>query len=329
MININEILAEVIYKDIDLPEPKPIITIKDRTIATLQNFICITGLPKSYKTTFAMHFIASGLANKTIFDISVKVAKNDKIILVDTETGIHEFSKQIKNLKKALRVNELPDNFAAYLFRKYEPDTIIQAIEQLIIKEQPKLLFIDNLTELVINPNDMIESKKIIQFLKRMTSEHNLVIVTLLHLGKSNPNNSLGNLGSYAARGCQSELKVSYDKETNLTTLEPILMRSDLYFEPIQIFFNTDTKSFEQNLEVKQAKKNSRKFILMDLTKDEHLTRLSIVFMHNKHIVYAELVEELKKIYGVGTNIAKQQILPYLLGNKFLFKDTKGVYNFN
>jgi FMN phosphatase YigB (HAD superfamily) len=85
MININEILAEVIYKDIDLPEPKPIITIKDRTIATLQNFICITGLPKSYKTTFAMHFIASGLANKTIFDISVKVAKNDKIILVDAD----------------------------------------------------------------------------------------------------------------------------------------------------------------------------------------------------------------------------------------------------
>lgn len=328
MIEIHNILADTLFNDIELPEQKPIITIKDKTIATLQNFICLTGLPKSYKTTFAFHFIASGLSNKTIFDISVKINKSDKICLIDTETGVHEFSKQIKTLKRTLRVNKLPENFSAYLFRKYDPDIIIMAIEKIIELEKPKILFIDNLTELVINPNDMIESKKIIQFLKKVTSEHNLVIVCLLHLGKSNPNNSLGNLGSYAARGCQSELKVSYDKETNLTTLEPILMRSDLYFDPIQIFWNPDKKEFEQNLEIKAAKKNSRKFVLMDLTNDDHMKRLGVVFIDHKEIIYNELVEEIKKIYGVGTNIAKQQIIPYLLGNKFLFKD-KGIYKFN
>lgn len=328
MENIENILIETVYKDIDLPEPPPIITIKNRVIATAQNFICINGLPKSYKTTFAFHFIASGLMNKTIFDISVKINKNDKIILVDTETGVHEFAKQIKTLKRTLKTKNLPPNFNAYLFRKYEPETIILAIERIIITEKPKILFIDNLTELVINPNDMIESKKIIQFLKRITSEHNLVIVTLLHLGKTNPNNSLGNLGSYAARGCQSELKVSYDKDTNLTTLEPILMRSDLYFEPIQIFWSAEEKEFKQNLEVRATKKSSRKFVLMDITKEDHLNRLTVVFMNYKEIIYNELVEEIKKIYGVGTNIAKQQIIPYLLGNKYLFKD-KGIYKFN
>jgi len=327
MEDIKQIVIETIYQDIDREEPKPIITIKNRTVATLQNFICITGLPKSYKTTFAFHFIASALTNKNIFDISVKIDPADKLILVDTETGVHEFSKQVKNLKRTIEKNNLPTNFSAHLFRKYEPETIINSIEYLIVNEKPKILFIDNLTELVINPNDMIESKKIIQFLKRMTSEHNLVIVTLLHLGKSNPNNSLGNLGSYAARGCQSELKVSYDKETNLTTLEPILMRSDLYFDPIQIYWDQDKKEFLQNLEV-TVKKSSRKFILMDLTKEDHMKRLAVIFMQYKEIIYNELVEEIKKLYGVGTNIAKQQIIPYLLGNKYIFKD-KGIYTYN
>jgi hypothetical protein len=327
MEDIKQIVIETIYQDIDREEPKPIITIKNRTVATLQNFICITGLPKSYKTTFAFHFIASALTNKNIFDISVKIDPADKLILVDTETGVHEFSKQVKNLKRTIKKNNLPTNFSAHLFRKYEPETIINSIEYLIVNEKPKILFIDNLTELVINPNDMIESKKIIQFLKRMTSEHNLVIVTLLHLGKSNPNNSLGNLGSYAARGCQSELKVSYDKETNLTTLEPILMRSDLYFDPIQIYWDQDKKEFLQNLEV-TVKKSSRKFILMDLTKEDHMKRLAVIFMQYKEIIYNELVEEIKKLYGVGTNIAKQQIIPYLLGNKYIFKD-KGIYTYN
>ena len=173
----------------------------------------------------------------------------------------------------------------------------------------------------------MIESKKMIQFLKRITSEYNLVIVSLLHLGKSNPNNSLGNLGSYASRGCQSEIKVSYDKETNLTTLEPVLMRSDLYFEPIQIFWNPDKKEFEQNLLVQPKQKSSRKFVLMDLTNEDHYKRLTVIFMNHYELIYNELIEDIKKLYGIGTNIAKQQVLPYLLGNGFLTKD-KGIYKF-
>jgi hypothetical protein len=323
-MDLTNIILDSEYKDIDIPIPIPIITISKKTVATEQNFICLNGLPKSYKTTFALHFIAAAIIKKPIFEIEVNLKPNDKICLIDTESGVFEFSKQMKLLKKTIHKNNLPENFTAYLFRKYEPEIILAAIEQIILNDSPKLMIIDNLTELVINPNDMIESKKVIQFLKRITAEHNIVIVCLLHLGKSNPNNSLGNLGSYAARGCQSELKVSYDKDTNLTTLEPILMRSDLYFQPIQIFFDIESKSFIQNLEVKPAKKSSRKFVLMDLTKDEHINRLNVVFYNGtKKFEYNELVEEIKKIYGVGNNIAKQQIIPYLRGNKFIFTDEK------
>lgn len=325
-MTINDVLSDAFYIDIEYPQQTPIIQIQGKTVATEQNFINICGLPKSYKTTFMFKFIESALSNKEIFDIKVNVLPTDKIIVIDTEQGKTEYYRQIKNLKKSLKVNNLPLNFQSYLFRKYEPDVIIQSIYSLVEIERPKILFIDNLTELVFNPNDMVESKKVIQFLKTLTATFNLVIVCLLHLGKQNLM-SLGSLGSYADRGCQSSLKVIHDKDNNCTTLESVLMRSDLYFNSISIRYDADIKDFVQ-LGEQPKKENKRKFILMDLTNEDHNNRIRIIFLKNDAIIYSELVEVIKSIYGVGTNIAKQQIIPYLIGNEFLLTN-KGIYTKN
>lgn len=323
---INEILNDALYLDLDYPAQMPVIQIQNKTIATAENFICLNGLPKSYKTTFMFKFIESALSGNIVFDIKVNLKKTDTIIVVDTEQGKQEYYRQIKNLKKSLRINKLPDNFKSYLFRKYEPDVIIKSIYELVDLNRPKLLFIDNLTELVFNPNDMIESKKVIQFLKTITAQFNVVIVCLLHLGKQNLM-SLGSLGSYADRGCQSSLKVVHDKESNITTMEATLMRSDLYFNPINITYDNDLKEFKQMDQIPK-KENKRKFILMDLNDADHNNRIRIIFIKNDAIIYSELVEAIKGIYGVGTNIAKQQIIPYLVGNEFI-ETNKGIYKVN
>jgi len=324
---INEVLSEALYFDQELPTPPPVIQIGGKICATAGNFICISGLPKSRKTTFSTLMIASAFLKKPVFDMVVNLDPADKIILIDTEQGVYDFSKQIKLLKHTIGSKKLPDNFSAYLFRKYDPDVILNSIYTLVNEQKPKILFIDNLTELVINPNDMVESKKVIQFLKLLTGEFNIVIVCLLHLSKSNLQ-TLGNLGSYADRGAQSVIKVSIDKETQISTLEPILLRSDMYFDPISILYDQDLKEYTQTAHTSEKPKSTRKFILMDLTDQDHFNRLGVVFIDNKKIIYGELVEEIKKIYGVGTNIAKQQIIPYLLGNKYMLSE-KGVYEFN
>jgi hypothetical protein len=126
-MQINEVLNDALYLDIDYPQQLPIIQIQGKTVATEQNFINLVGLPKSYKTTFMFKFIESALSGKEIFDIKVNVKTTDKIIVVDTEQGKIEYYRQIKNLKKSLRVNKLPDNFKSYLFikqfRLYEDST--------------------------------------------------------------------------------------------------------------------------------------------------------------------------------------------------------------
>ena len=325
-IDINEILKDAHFIDADLPTPPPVVSIQGKTIATAGNFITINGLPKSRKTTFATFAIAAAILQRPLFDISVNLEKDEKIIIVDTEQGIYDFTRQIKLLKNILKTKTLPDQLSAYLFRKYEPDQILNSVYVLIKEQRPKILIIDNLTELVINPNDMAESKKVIQFLKRITAEFNCVVICLLHLAKSNLQ-ALGNLGSYADRGAQSVLKVSIDKETQTSTIEPTLMRSDLYFNPITIGWNEESKQYEQTDSPTEKPKSSRKFILMNLTDTDHRNRLAVIFRTNKEIIYGELVEEVKKIYGVGTNIAKQQIIPYLAGNSYL-KSEKGIYTY-
>ena len=324
MINYNDILNDTLYKDEDIIPPDPIIKINEHIIGVPQNFITINGLPKSRKTTFAMFFIASGLTGRKFFDIEVKILPDEKIILFDTEQSVFDFSRQIRILKNAINSNKLPDNFSAYLFRKYEPKDILNSM-YLVIKEQmPKLIIIDNLTELVINPNDMSEAKAVIQFLKKITAEFNTTCVCLLHLNKNNML-SIGNLGSMADRGAQSVLKVTHDKESGASTLEPVFLRSSNHFAPISINYNTELKKYEQTqTSVKETSR--KKFVLATLNDSDHFNRLNIIFNISPQLTYSELIEEIKRLYGVGTNVAKQQILPYLVGNKII-KNNKGIYN--
>ena len=319
---INEIIEHSLFLDEEITQPPPILTIDNKTIATEGNFITISGQPKSRKTTFAFFMIASGLLQKSIFNIQLNLNADEKIILIDTEQSIFDFARQIKILKFTLKCKKLPLNFSAYLFRQYEPDQIIEAITLIMERDRPKVLILDNLTELVINPNDIPESKKIIQFLKRITAQYNCCIITLLHNSKST-NNTLGNLGSYADRGAQSTLRATIDKDTDIFTLEPVFMRSDAYFKPINVFYNKENNQYEQTETA--PKKESKKFNVNNFDEADHINRIGAIFRTQKEISYAELVEEIKQIYGIGTNGAKQKIIPYLTGNNFI-KSNKGIY---
>ena len=321
-MDIQPIISAALFKDSKLIEQVPIITIDNKVVATYENAICISGLPKSRKTTFISYFIAAAILKKPIFNISVNIQTNDKIVLIDTEQSIYDFTKQISFLKYNLKAKNVPDQLKAYLFRKYEPNVILECISEIMKEHRPKILILDNTTELVYNPNDMVESKKLIQFIKLITTEYNCIVICLLHLSKSNLT-TLGNIGSYMDRMAQTVLKVTMDKETGYSTMEANLMRSDSFFNPITIGYNENLKNYEQINSFDHNKK-PKKFNMVDFSDKDHINRLGSIFNNIDEITYTELIEELKRIYGVGTNISKQQILPYLRTNR-LIKQNKNL----
>jgi hypothetical protein len=272
------------------------------------------------------YFIASALTGKDYFGIKTLLLKGEKIVLVDTEQSLYDFYRQSKFLKKLIGKNQLPKNFSAYLFREFDPAIILNSIYMIAETQKPKIIFIDNLTELAINPNDMAEAKKIVQFLKKITAKFNLSIVCLLHLSKGN-GNTLGNLGSYTDRGSQSVLKVTIDKETDTSTLEAYLLRSDRHFDNISIQYDQDINTYAQveNKPTDQTKK--QKFSMANFTDQELKSRLDIIFEMQSTYIYKALVENLKKIFGVGDNAIKQTVIPYLHSLKYI-KVINGEYHY-
>ncbi len=322
MLDYTKIIEESKFKDLPLDYPDPVITINDRVICTVNSFITLNGLPKSRKTTFMQFFIASALLNSSIFGIKVKLDPTELMLLIDTEQSLYDFSRQIKSLKKMIGTNTLPDNFESYLFRQYDPDIILNSIYTLIKDKKPKIVFIDNLTELVLNFNDPTESKKLVQFLKKLTAEFNIVIVCLLHLGKGNLQ-SLGNLGSYTDRSANSVLKVIADKDTQTSTLEASLLRSDYHFDPITIGYDHDINSY---IQVNKPIEKPKKFDLGTMSIQDHITKINLIFERYTDIQYNQLVEELKIMYGIGYNIVKQKLIPYLQDQKILKAVSRGIY---
>lgn len=321
-MNINEIINSAKYTDHDPEKVKPSILIKNKIVATPGNFITLNGLPKNYKSTVMGFFVASALTGAPVHEISVSTPGG--VCIIDTEQTLNNFSRQMKRLKRLINAPALPSNFSAYCFRQFDPPIILDAIKTIANNPEINFLILDNLTELVVNPNDMTESKAVIQLLKKITATRpDLTIMALLHLGKTTAN-SLGNLGSYADRAAEAVLKVQYNKDYNQINLEPVYMRSDADFSPLAFTYNPETYNFDQT-EPAETKRPARKFVLMELTREDHFNRLGAIFASTKEIPYSELIEEIKKIYGVGGNIAKQQILPYLAGNKFLISN-KGIY---
>ena len=66
---------------------------------------------------------------------------------------------------------------------------------------------------------------------------------------------------------------------------------------------------------------------MSNFTDQEIKTRLDIVFEMQESYVYSALVENLKNIFGVGNNIVKQTIIPYIVSKKYI-KNQDKIYTY-
>jgi hypothetical protein len=93
---------------------------------------------------------------------------------------------------------------------------------------------LDGLLDLILNYNSEEECRLLIQFIKRITAQFNILLITVLHLGKKDKE-TLGHLGSASDRYAQSTLIIEKDKDQQTYNLSPKFMRSDADFETVSI----------------------------------------------------------------------------------------------
>ena len=218
------------------PEEHKVLTIGDRIIGTLQNIVVFSGLPKAGKSTFLNGCIASGYTQFPIFSMSILTPKGrKKICYIDTESGEYDFYRSIGRVKSILQLSDMPPTFSAYRFRDCNPSDIQQYTEYYLEHNKDcSVLFIDGFLDLLMNYNDEVESRRLINWLKKITGQYNILLIGVVHTGKKD-GMTLGHFGSMIDRYCQSVLTVEKSEKDQTFELKAKFLRSDIAFEPIRI----------------------------------------------------------------------------------------------
>jgi hypothetical protein len=223
------------YKNGYTPPPEnKILQIGGKLIGSAENIVCFSGLPKAGKSVFLTAAIASAFVPYSIFSISTFLPKGrGSVCYVDTESSEGDFYENVTRIKKMIGKNEMPATFHAYRFRDLDNGDIMKYIEYFLsLHPEISILYLDGLLDLIVDYNDVRESRLIINWLKKITAVFNVLIIGVIHTGKKE-NNTLGHFGSMIDRYCQSVLRVEKDETKNTFELKAKFLRSSADFDPV------------------------------------------------------------------------------------------------
>jgi KaiC/GvpD/RAD55 family RecA-like ATPase len=326
-----ELLKQRKYDPNKVPPPEQIVfLIENKNIGTLQNFVTLTGMQKSGKTTFMSAIIAAALTNEEKIGLRLRLPREKRrVCYMDTEQGDFDFYRTMNGVRSFIGIDDLPSNFDSYNFREDEPKDIIFLLEKYLETfDDCGLLVIDGILDLIESYNDEAESKRLVNILKKLTKVYNLLLVATLHKGKTT-SNTLGHLGSMADRAAQSVLLVEKSKERKTFVLRPDFLRSADEFTPIEIYFNAANHRWEQTFfnpdsepENMGRKRQQRP---NEVDRELHKVNVAKIFTFQKEQGYKEFVNNISELYATGTNWAKECVR-HLMHEGLIFKNADSKY---
>jgi hypothetical protein len=236
---IKELIESKKFKRNHIPETEKVIfSISGKTIGCSQSFVCFQGMPKNGKSLFITSAIASAFTTWDIFEMKINFQNNRKrLCYVDTESSDFDFYKTLERIRRQTLLDQLPHNFDALCVREETPEDIKKLLEfYLEFNPDCSILVLDGILDLIQDFNNVAESFHLVQWLKKITKKHDLLILCVLHLGKKD-NLSIGHIGSFLDRKSQSVLRVEKNKEKKTIELSSTFLRSSDDFNPISIQF--------------------------------------------------------------------------------------------
>lgn len=247
------------YKDGYTPAPaQKILTIHGNNIGTNGSIVLLSGLPKAGKSTFVNAMIASSMVQgfkREIWGIQLQPPSNKQMIgYFDTESSEWDFYNNLNRIKRMANVEKLNANFNAFNTRSDSSQDNISMIDHYARNYPTSVIVIDGMLDLISNYNDEKESRTIVEWLKKLTFETNVLIIGVLHTGKKE-GNTIGHYGSMLDRYSQSVLEVIRDRENDLFRLSAKYLRSCAGFDEINVKWNGDEYISIGDFPVAPAKK--------------------------------------------------------------------------
>lgn len=305
-IPIADLLKLRSYKPDLLPTPDQVVfRVEQKNIGSLGNFVILSGLPKRGKGKFISAIVAGALTGGMIWGLHIHLPENKRRIgFFDTDQSRYDFYKNIELINKLTNVKEIHNNLSAYNVRQDEAAAICNMIDVFLkLHSDCGLLIVDNIGDLLLNFNDEGQSKKLINYFKRITEQRNILIIATLHLGKSN-NTTIGHLGAMSDRYAQSILtceKIGVQYHLKLKD-----SRTASEFTPIAIYYNEFSNEWQETIATDQDSENVKplKARPADISDEEHRYKMIMIFQQRQVFIYEDLINFVKEYYNAGRNFA-------------------------
>lgn len=276
------------------PPETPFLAIDNISIATPNNYSLVVGKKKTRKTLFMVMLVSQFRTNH------VQVPE---ILIFDTEQGRQHVWRMREKIKKL--TNQAVSIFYLRGMSHAERRQIIADTVK-YWATPPKILIIDGIRDLMSNINDPDETTELITWLEKLTLNHNLHIINVLHLNKTD-SNARGHIGSELLNKSQITIELELDTKTNYTLVKCESSRDKPF----------DTFAFTHNAE------EMPEIVGQPLGKEivpekDRKERLESVFQPGV-LKYADVIEGIKVEFGVGTSRAKT-FLAELIRQKWVMR---------
>jgi len=290
-------------------EPEPLLTMQGEyeprtTVFSRGNISVISGKAKSRKT-FCNTLLAQMYLQQS----------NGKILYLDTEQSKSHVQRIQQRIYSLMGWGEFQTNerFLIYFLREFATKDRAQAVEILIEKHRPDLVFLDGVRDIVCDFNSPTESAECVDMIMRLSSEFNNHICSVLHENKGANAELRGHLGTELQNKAETVITVSKDLETSKVV--PRFCR------------NTDFKAFSFSIEQGLPKRCE---MLVQTTATNKLIGLFDTIFSNglKTLSHSELVQKICQIKGVSISTAKTNISK-AISDGILKKSTTGAYILN
>lgn len=273
-------------------EPPPLIYIDGIPIMVPGNHTLLVGKKKSRKTLLIVHLIAEYLK---------KHPKDaNSILLFDTEQGKgHVFKIREK-------IHQITGLFVPIFYlRGMSPQERRDFISETTKywhhyhQSHPKIAVIDGIRDLMSNINDPDETTEVIVWLEKLTLQHNLGLLEVLHLNKTD-NNARGHIGSELLNKAYMTIEVELDEKSGQSVAKCESSRD----KPFEMFsFWHDRNGLPEIIGLPATGG-----VLPVAEKNE---RMHAVFQDGA-VRYKDIIDPIKANFECGINRAKQYLAEWV-----------------